>query len=565
MDFESIGWNCEFGMVQRAFGAEPLGLLRFTGARIGNLIEVLESGFCDFLSAEDFAIEVKGSEQEYMVFSRAFGDFHAHTNAFVSRDREAAVFAREFKKASYLKRRFEQDWRSANRVYVHSGYNDEASILKLHAALRARSDCALLWVVEARTPEERGKVEVRGPKLLRGHVAHYAGFDDGLRLDLQGWAMICRSAEAILRGLPEPALPVPSPIAADFAWSSALCGALQAGAAIGHCRVLHAIGSRVRVGRVRITAPFPAKSLVVFSIWVRLAAPFRGRDMRLTIEGAVHINQRRADRQDTGWQQIWVVARIVEPSQALDVSLEVEAPRGSEFLFGGWQIEEGGLPHEGLRPPETARFGPPAPIETSLSGSKRIVRLAARLMAGSRAHAPETSTVSSVDSLTAYGLLFAADSMIKEKLYDEADGLLLAGMLLFPQQAELFTHYAFCAQSRGWFAEAVGRWRNVAELFPQFALAHWRLAQNLRRCGETGRALAVIERALPQHRDDPAVLAEAAEVYAAMGRWPEALAHWDEVFARGGSRPEWHKARAHAAGAVALPPGETDEWSVPLD
>ena len=41
--FESLGDNCEFGLVQRDGGAEPLGLLRFAGMSLGNLVAALEA------------------------------------------------------------------------------------------------------------------------------------------------------------------------------------------------------------------------------------------------------------------------------------------------------------------------------------------------------------------------------------------------------------------------------------------------------------------------------------------------------------------------------------------
>ena len=34
LEFESLGDNCEFGLVQRHFGAEPISLLRFAGFEI---------------------------------------------------------------------------------------------------------------------------------------------------------------------------------------------------------------------------------------------------------------------------------------------------------------------------------------------------------------------------------------------------------------------------------------------------------------------------------------------------------------------------------------------------
>ncbi len=49
--FAALGDNCEFGLVQRQAGAEPLGLLRFAGfhipaeRRLGRLIEALDREF----------------------------------------------------------------------------------------------------------------------------------------------------------------------------------------------------------------------------------------------------------------------------------------------------------------------------------------------------------------------------------------------------------------------------------------------------------------------------------------------------------------------------------------
>lgn len=49
--FESLGDNCEFGLVQRIGGIEPLGLLRFAGFhipveyRLNRLLDALERGF----------------------------------------------------------------------------------------------------------------------------------------------------------------------------------------------------------------------------------------------------------------------------------------------------------------------------------------------------------------------------------------------------------------------------------------------------------------------------------------------------------------------------------------
>ena len=566
MDFESIGGGCEFGMVQRCCGAEPLGLLRFTGAAVDNLIQLLEGGLADFLTPEDVGIDVHGDEREYLICSRRFGDFFSHTNTFVGRHEKTEVLAREIKKVAYLKRRFDIDWREAARVYVHCGCEDEATILRLHAALRAKSDCVLLWVMKARSPEERGRIEVRAPGLLRGFLAHHGTFEGGPRFDLPGWAMVCRAADAIVHGLTEPPPPSPNPIDATFAWSPTPYGTMEAGPTRGRFRVLHATTHKVAVGEVVISARIQGKSLVVFSVWVRLSASFRGTHLELLTDVTMLVNYRRSDfwRHDT-WQQVWVVAKVVEPRETLRCTFYVEAAVGSDFEFGGWQLEEGAIPDEGLRPSEAALLDSFAQRETRLSFSHRTRVWLARALAqvASRVRPPEQSILPSVDGLTGDALLRTADTLLKTQLFDEADGILRAGKFLFPRQAELFTHYALCAQNRGDPAEAARRWRDVVDLFPEYALGHYRLAENLRECGEYDRALAVIENALPGHTDDVGMVSEAARVFAASRRWPEAVAQWNRAIAMAGERPEWRKSRAIAVSAAAFLSSHADQRPVP--
>ena len=45
LQFESMGHNCEFGLVQRHFGAEPLGLLRWNAISVEDVILGIEQQF----------------------------------------------------------------------------------------------------------------------------------------------------------------------------------------------------------------------------------------------------------------------------------------------------------------------------------------------------------------------------------------------------------------------------------------------------------------------------------------------------------------------------------------
>ena len=60
--FESLGQNCEFGLVQRRCGSEPLGLLRFASTPLPHLLAAFEGGF-EGLGGPD-AIEIIPSPNE---------------------------------------------------------------------------------------------------------------------------------------------------------------------------------------------------------------------------------------------------------------------------------------------------------------------------------------------------------------------------------------------------------------------------------------------------------------------------------------------------------------------
>src|SRR5262249_55713402 len=77
--FEALGNNCTFGAVQRYFGAEPLGLLRFAGAPIRKLISALDARFAGLGDPENTILEVRQHPRpEFWVADRRF-DFSMHT------------------------------------------------------------------------------------------------------------------------------------------------------------------------------------------------------------------------------------------------------------------------------------------------------------------------------------------------------------------------------------------------------------------------------------------------------------------------------------------------------
>src|ERR1700689_1731220 len=83
--FEGLGENCDFGVVQRAVGVEPLGLFRFAACNAADVGALLRAHFHPLGEPEDLWLDEWGQHREYCVKSRHFS-FEAHTDRYAGRD-----------------------------------------------------------------------------------------------------------------------------------------------------------------------------------------------------------------------------------------------------------------------------------------------------------------------------------------------------------------------------------------------------------------------------------------------------------------------------------------------
>ena len=344
-----------------------------------------------------------------------------------------------------------------------------------------------------------------------------------------------------------------APLAATFRWAKGPNGIFKANGSDGRCRILRTTAFHLPAAQVTVTSDAEKNDLVVFSMWVLLTKTFTGRGLLLDSADAKAVNFRRADPDLLSeWQQMWLVMRITDPGCPLTIQVTVEAEAGSQFEFGGWRIERGGIADEGLRPRDTTtRTAAPEPLGARWSGHRvaSVAASALRLASRRRLPAEAKDADASLDRL-ALALLEEADARMKAGLFDEAGLILTAAKTLHPWKAELFSHHALCAEMRGDLREAETRWEELVRIFPHIAVGHYRLAAVLLRTGDILKALETIERALPDHCRDVAMLVEAARVFHAAGRRKESLAWWDAVIAMDATRTEWLAERDLVANAT---------------
>lgn len=145
-DFESLGEDCEFGLVQRRYGAEPLGLLRWNAVALPQLVEALGARF-EGLGTEtqtELGIFALG---EYRVRDRRYG-LTMHTFAYRHQVEPEALLPKVLARLTYLRDKFVEDLASAKKVFVYkSAVADLDAVRDLHRALRAYGPVRLVWVV----------------------------------------------------------------------------------------------------------------------------------------------------------------------------------------------------------------------------------------------------------------------------------------------------------------------------------------------------------------------------------------------------------------------------------
>ncbi len=203
--FESLGDNCELGLVQVAVGVDQMGFFRFNNSNFEALLAVLENGFRDFEDPRYIELETACNDELIVVVPR-YG-FRYHTFQTAGQVDVDALLAQQTKVLQWLARKMLEDLRSGEKIFLRkdSGDLDEAQILRLYAALQSYGDNRLLWVSCSDDQEKVGRVEpsgVPGKGVLRGYMDAFSQYEDGRSFSYR-WFELCRAALQIQDDLPE--------------------------------------------------------------------------------------------------------------------------------------------------------------------------------------------------------------------------------------------------------------------------------------------------------------------------------------------------------------------------
>lgn len=200
LDFESLGDNCEFGLVQRRAGADPLSLLRFSAVALNTLEELLQTRFSEMAKREKLRIEavrLESGDEEYLVHHQ-FYKLTYHTFTFSSQMNAERVTHREIARLTLATRAMLDHLQTGDRIFVyrtHIGLSD-TQIFSLHVLLRKYGPTTLFYVTTATHDHPAGTVEVIADGLMRGYMGSFAPYHDAPSGDDQSWLALCRCAHA---------------------------------------------------------------------------------------------------------------------------------------------------------------------------------------------------------------------------------------------------------------------------------------------------------------------------------------------------------------------------------
>ena len=212
LQFESLGGQqlgCEFGIVQRDCGAEPLGLLRWADMPYDGILAVLESrcaGVGTEANTELFVTAMDGGPREYCTRDRR-GFMLMRT--FIPEDEVPSdrMYAASCRRLQFLARKLVEDLEAGSKIFVYRLTDRELTgteLERLRAAIRSYGDSTLLYVRRADAQHQDGAVELAGPGLLVGSMDRFKVSPAGevsASPPTASWLTLCRNAWDLWRAL----------------------------------------------------------------------------------------------------------------------------------------------------------------------------------------------------------------------------------------------------------------------------------------------------------------------------------------------------------------------------
>ncbi len=191
--FESLGANCEFGLVQRYHGAEPLGLLRWPAIAVEGLIASLENEFAEIQDIANLYL-IPGPNQDWDVQTP---NFSLHLYAKIGSVDTEELLKTAHKRIQFLRRSLLETLEDAEKILVFKEWQfrmTDADIARMGACVKKYNPANRLIAVRLSSPGcEPGTVTEVEPGLWSGYVEWDAKVSAADNVPIASWEKICRT------------------------------------------------------------------------------------------------------------------------------------------------------------------------------------------------------------------------------------------------------------------------------------------------------------------------------------------------------------------------------------
>jgi hypothetical protein len=196
LEFESLGADAEFGLVQRQSGAEPLGLLRFAEVPLDRMLTALDADFAELGAPGTVEITLRG--REFMLRESRYG-MQWHSWTFEGQANPQQVLEREVQRLEFLRSKLLADLAEGHKllVYKRAAPLTRNEVQGLLATIRRHGPSMLLLVQEADAAHADGTVAQAEPGLLRGYVSRFAAEASPEAVAVESWVAMAQEAHRI--------------------------------------------------------------------------------------------------------------------------------------------------------------------------------------------------------------------------------------------------------------------------------------------------------------------------------------------------------------------------------
>jgi hypothetical protein len=169
--FESIGQGCQFGLIQRDMGAEPVSLLRFVDTTTSMVANGLVRAFAGVDRPDGLALHATDARRPTIAWQQSDYGLSFDTRIPADEAEHAQVMEVQLRRLTFLRRKFEEDLRSGEKIYVLTRGDclTEPEALAVFCALNVHGPNTLLWTVFG-DESATGRVDEIGPGFLCGHL-----------------------------------------------------------------------------------------------------------------------------------------------------------------------------------------------------------------------------------------------------------------------------------------------------------------------------------------------------------------------------------------------------------